>query len=89
MVDFTLYTLIYFGIFLWVMIIQVKKMRDDMEEELKVMRTERRALEVHIERTKTWTENVGNWQVVIVDGTVSIIPSGNDNDFPVTLYSLY
>lgn len=42
-----------------------------MSEELKTMRTERRQLEAHIERTKTWTENIGHWDVTVVNASVS------------------
>ncbi|KAK7496497.1 hypothetical protein BaRGS_00012149 [Batillaria attramentaria] len=44
----------------------------DMEQEVEKMRVERSQLEAHIERTKTWTENVGHWRVFVVNASIEI-----------------
>lgn len=51
---------------------KVKKLHEDMEQELDKMRAERQQLEAHIDRTKTWTENVGHWKVSVVSATVEV-----------------
>ena len=52
--------------------VQVKKLYEDLEQEVEKMHSERRELEVHIERTKLWTENIGHWDVSIINATVSV-----------------
>lgn len=50
----------------------VKKLQEDMEQEIDKMRVECRQLEAHINRTKTWTENVGRWRVRIMKASVEM-----------------
>ena len=49
---------------------QVKKIYEDLEQEVEKMRSEQRELEMHIERTKLWTENIGHWKVTVMNATV-------------------
>ena len=51
---------------------QVKKIYEDLEQEVEKMRSEQRELEMHIERTKLWTENIGHWKATVVNATVSV-----------------
>lgn len=51
---------------------KVKKLHEDLEKEVEKMREEQRELEVHIEHTKLWTENVGHWRAEVVSATVEV-----------------
>ncbi|KAL8624041.1 hypothetical protein ACOMHN_041631 [Nucella lapillus] len=51
---------------------KVMKLHEDLEQEVGKMRSEQRELEVHIERTKLWTENIGRWNVSVVSASVEV-----------------
>ncbi|RUS75249.1 hypothetical protein EGW08_016984, partial [Elysia chlorotica] len=67
---------------------KLKKVQDDMEQELENLKQERRALEMHIARTQKWIDHVGQWRVNVYDA--SLMVTEDDRKIPqfVLLVSL-
>lgn len=68
--------------------LKLKKVQDDMEQELENLKKERRALEMHIARTQKWIDHVGQWRVNVYDA--SLVVTEDDRKIPqfVLLVSL-
>ncbi|GFN79491.1 sorting nexin-25-like [Plakobranchus ocellatus] len=67
---------------------KLKKVQDDMEQELENLKQERRALEMHISRTQKWIDHIGQWRAHVYDA--SLIVTDEDRKIPqfVLLVSL-
>ncbi|XP_059174866.1 sorting nexin-25-like [Physella acuta] len=50
---------------------KLKKVHEDMEQELENLKVERRTLEMHIARTQKWIDNIGHWTAHVYDAAVS------------------
>ena len=57
------------------MVFQRKKIQEvelEIEHEIESLKTDRRQLEFHIERTEVWSEHVGKWLTHIYNAEVRI-----------------
>jgi hypothetical protein len=52
-------------------IFQILRLTKEMETEIEDLKTHRRELEFHIERTDQWAENIGKWKAHIYNSEVS------------------
>ena len=53
---------------------QIVRLQDEISEEIERLKTERRQLEFHVERTDLWAANVGKWKAHIYNCDVSRAP---------------
>ena len=53
-----------------IFLLKILKLQEDLESEIESLRSDRRALEFHIDRTETWTENIGKWRANINNADV-------------------
>ncbi|CAG5115635.1 unnamed protein product [Candidula unifasciata] len=49
---------------------KLKKVQEDMEQELENLKQERHLLEMHIARTQKWIDNIGQWNAQIYDASI-------------------
>ena len=47
------------------------KLQEEIEIEIEKLKSDRRQLEFHIDRTEVWAENVGRWKAHIYNSEVS------------------